>query len=46
MEGSAVGTVPVDFKAKSVLVKKLIGNENGKRDCNVRLPFIITVLME
>jgi hypothetical protein len=35
-----------DAKAKSELVIKLIGNEKGKRDRNVRLPFTITVLME
>jgi hypothetical protein len=35
-----------DTKAKSVLVIKLIGNEKGKRDRKVRLPFTITVLME
>ncbi len=35
-----------EAKAKSVLVKKLIGKEKGKRDRNVRLPITITVLME
>jgi hypothetical protein len=35
-----------DTKAKICISKKLIGNEKGKRDRNIRLPFTITVLME
>jgi hypothetical protein len=35
-----------EAKAKSVLVKKHIGNKKGKRDRNGRSPFTITVLME
>jgi hypothetical protein len=37
--------IDLDAKAKTVLVKKLIGNEKGKRIRYFRLPLTITVLV-